>query len=131
MSDDTETEETVVDVWDMQCPKCGDCDHICIAGTAWMTLTVDGTDADSDHEWDDDSAARCEKCDFFGTVRDFQVDEDAPDMRETLDNIAREYLGFELKDQRGSERLDFRDVCVCSLREALTAAYEVGKAAKE
>jgi hypothetical protein len=128
MSDVIETEETVAEVWGMKCPKCGDCDHICIAGTAWMTLTVDGTGAESDHEWTPASAARCEKCEFIGTVADFELDEGSAEMHETLENIAAHHLGFETLERRGRDRLDFKDVSVWQVMDALVAAYKAGKA---
>lgn len=44
--------------------------------------------------------------------------------------IARR-LGFDTLETRNSDRLDFREVAVWQIREALLAAYEAGKAARE
>ncbi len=44
--------------------------------------------------------------------------------------IARR-LGFDTLETRNSDRLDFREVAVWQVRDALQAAYEAGKAARE
>ncbi len=44
--------------------------------------------------------------------------------------IARR-LGFDTLETRNIDRLDFREIAVWQVREALQAAYEVGKAARE
>lgn len=44
----------------------------------------------------------------------------------TLARIARATLGIETLDARGSDRLDFHEVSVASLRAALEAAYHAG-----
>jgi hypothetical protein len=44
-------------------------------------------------------------------------------------DIARKHLGFETLDTRGSDALDFRDVAVWCVRDALEAAYAAGMAA--
>lgn len=63
--------------WGMKCPSCGESERIDIAATVWVRLTDDGTDADAshsgDHEWGDDSPARCNDCDHVGTVKTFTV----------------------------------------------------------
>src|SRR6185436_13823879 len=41
--------------------------------------------------------------------------------------IARDVLGFETLDVRRSDRLDFREVGVVELRQALEAAYDAGR----
>jgi len=43
--------------------------------------------------------------------------------------IAQERLGFDTLATRNSDALDFRDVAVWSVREALEAAYAAGMAA--
>lgn len=44
----------------------------------------------------------------------------------TLTRIARATLGIETLETRGSDRLDFHEVSVASLRAALEAAYRAG-----
>lgn len=44
----------------------------------------------------------------------------------TLTRIARAMLGIETLEIRGSDRLDFHEVSVASLRTALEAAYHAG-----
>jgi hypothetical protein len=48
---------------------------------------------------------------------------------EVLASIAREKLGFETLETRRSDALDFRDVAVWSVKDALEAAYRAGLAA--
>lgn len=45
-----------------------------------------------------------------------------------LSRIAREHLGIETLETRKSDRLDFHDLAVWSIREALRAAYQAGSA---
>ena len=47
-----------------------------------------------------------------------------------LEKIAAEKLGIETLETRMSDGLDFHEVAVWSLREALKAAYELGKSEK-
>jgi hypothetical protein len=45
---------------------------------------------------------------------------------ELLTAIAREHLFFETLETRNSDSLDFKDVCVGAVKDALEAAYEAG-----
>jgi hypothetical protein len=45
-----------------------------------------------------------------------------------LSQIARQHLGIETLETRNSDSLDFHDVAVWTLREALQAAYVAGVA---
>ena len=45
----------------------------------------------------------------------------------TVARIARELLHIETLEVRNRDRLDFHDVGVASLRDALVAAYEAGR----
>jgi hypothetical protein len=45
----------------------------------------------------------------------------------TLAQIAHDTLGIETLETRGTDRLDFHEVAVSSLREALEAAYRAGR----
>ena len=47
-----------------------------------------------------------------------------------LEKIAAEELGIETLETRMSDSLDFHEVAVWSLEEALKAAYELGKSEK-
>ena len=46
-----------------------------------------------------------------------------------LRQIASDVLGIETLESRGSDRLDFHELGVESIREALAAAYEAGRLA--
>lgn len=46
----------------------------------------------------------------------------------TLAEIARDHLGFATLETRNSDSLDFRDVAVWKVEEALKAAFAAGKA---
>lgn len=48
---------------------------------------------------------------------------------ETLERIAREALNIETLKTRNSDSLDFHDVAVWRLKEALEAAYQAGLSA--
>ena len=44
-----------------------------------------------------------------------------------IQNIARDLLGIETLDTRKSDSLDFHDLAVWSIRDALAAAFEAGR----
>lgn len=48
---------------------------------------------------------------------------------EVVEKIARDYLGFTLKTQN-SDSLDFHDVSVWAVRQAMELAYEAGRMSK-
>jgi hypothetical protein len=48
------------------------------------------------------------------------------DINNTLTQIAKKQLGIETLEVRNSDRLDFYDVGVMQLKEALLAAYMMG-----
>jgi hypothetical protein len=48
---------------------------------------------------------------------------------QTLEQIAQRHLGVPTLATRKSDQLDFHDLAVWTLREALAAAYEAGRAA--
>ena len=43
-----------------------------------------------------------------------------------LQHIAKQYLGLETLETRSADHLDFHDLAVWSIREALEAAYQAG-----
>lgn len=47
----------------------------------------------------------------------------------TLDHIAQTILGLETLDTRNSDRLDFHDLAVWSIKAALQAAIDAGQQA--
>jgi hypothetical protein len=50
--------------------------------------------------------------------------------RQAIDAIAAEHLRLETLETRNSDGLDFSDQAVWSLKAALEAAYEAGRAAR-
>ena len=46
---------------------------------------------------------------------------------ETLEAIARKFLGFTTLETRMSDSLDFKEVSVESVKKALEAAYSLGR----
>ncbi len=52
-----------------------------------------------------------------------------PTKRQQLETIAREQLNLRTLKSRKSDRLDFHELAVWSIAEALDAAYEAGKQA--
>lgn len=51
-------------------------------------------------------------------------------MLPALATIARQELGIETVEERGSDRLDFHEVSAMSIRRALEAAYAAGQDAQ-
>ena len=47
-------------------------------------------------------------------------------MNDTINRIAREIFGVETLETRKSDSLDFYDIAVWSIKEALEAAYQAG-----
>ena len=62
------------DVFNLGCPCCGQAEHLQILITALARLSPEGSDADSDHDWDDGSYCRCPECGHDGTVEEFKQD---------------------------------------------------------
>ena len=60
-----------------------------------------------------------------------QLLEDNPELAKAFDQIAQEYMSIDTLETRNSDSLDFYDCSVWSIRNALTKAYELGKAEKE
>jgi hypothetical protein len=48
-------------------------------------------------------------------------------LTQALDRIAKQTLGLETLETRNSDRLDFHDLNVASIRAALLAAYQAGQ----
>ena len=55
----------------------------------------------------------------------------ALNMSDDIERIAKEYFHVETLDTRRSDRLDFYDVAVWSIKSALTAAYMAGASARK
>ena len=55
---------------------------------------------------------------------------DARTREQVIADIAQRILSVETLETRSSDRLDFHDVAVWTLREALLAAYEAGAATR-
>mgnify|MGYP000608995429 CR=1 FL=1 len=50
--------------------------------------------------------------------------------REALTLLAKQRMGFETLEERGRDRLDFKDVAVWTVRDALARAFLAGVKAK-
>lgn len=59
--------------WSMACPKCGQAETLSIEITCTATLSINGTEAEGDHYWDETSSCSCDVCDHHGTVGEFRV----------------------------------------------------------
>lgn len=53
-----------------------------------------------------------------------------PSMSDEIERIAKQYFHVETLETRRSDRLDFHDVAVWSIKSALTAAYMAGASAR-
>jgi hypothetical protein len=77
--EEVEDPKTVFQAWKMCCPACCSDEGIEIVCNIWARLHVGGTTTDDtfdgSHEWSAESPAKCRRCDFSGTVLDFEIDE--------------------------------------------------------
>jgi len=62
--------------YDMACPKCGQADTLSVEITCTATLSIDGTEVNGDHYWDDTSSCYCDACDHHATVGEFRITAD-------------------------------------------------------
>lgn len=63
--------ETLLDIFGLACPRCGNDEALHIAITCLATVTADGSEPFGDHEWDDVSVCVCPACQHVATVADF------------------------------------------------------------
>jgi hypothetical protein len=54
---------------------------------------------------------------------------DTPDLDQLFTDLAKRHLGIATLETRRSDRLDFHEVAVWAVRDALRAAWEAGRAA--
>lgn len=54
----------------------------------------------------------------------------AREVEDKLEKIAQEKLGIDTLEQRWSDSLDFYDLSVWRIKEALAVAYEAGKSGR-
>lgn len=55
------------------CPKCKRGDHLAVGAHVTVRLTPDGSeDSGGAHEWDKDSEAMCNSCNWFGRVGELE-----------------------------------------------------------
>lgn len=59
--------------YDLACPKCGQAEMLSIEITCTATLSIDGTEPNGDHYWDETSSCSCDACDHHGSVAEFRV----------------------------------------------------------
>lgn len=69
------TAEEIGNSFGLTCPECKKGDNLRLAFNGLCSLTIDGTEDDGDHEWDNDSFAMCRNCDWQGTVRELGEEE--------------------------------------------------------
>jgi hypothetical protein len=58
---------------DLACPQCGQADTLSVEITCTAILSIDGTEPQGDHYWDDTSSCSCDACDHHGTVGEFRI----------------------------------------------------------
>jgi len=52
------------------------------------------------------------------------------ELKKQIEEIAKKTMGFETLKERKSDSLDFKEVSIWSVEEALMAAYNLGKKSK-
>ena len=57
----------------IRCPKCGAESRFFISGECDFIVTDEGSEADGDHYWDDDSYTHCADCDHGAALRNFYI----------------------------------------------------------
>lgn len=62
--------------YEMACPKCGQAESLSIEITCTATLTINGTETNGDHYWDETSSCSCDDCDHHGTAGEFRIHAD-------------------------------------------------------
>ena len=62
--------------YDMACPQCGQAEKLSIEITCTATLSINGTEDNGDHYWDETSSCSCDTCSFHGTVAEFRITAD-------------------------------------------------------
>jgi hypothetical protein len=77
----------------IRCPACGNGDVFDISTRALATVTDEGIDNATDHEWDDNSYTRCPECDEDGELGEFRTDVIDPEkaLRHVLRTLLRVY----------------------------------------
>lgn len=58
------------------CPRCGQAETLSIEITCTATLTINGTETNGDHYWDEASSCSCDDCDHHGTAGEFRITPD-------------------------------------------------------
>jgi rubredoxin len=84
------------------CPKCKQGDKLSVVVQAWAKMLPDGTDADGDQEWDENSGASC-GCGWEGKIRDLTK---LPDEDEERPMYECQNCGLELRRNQCSEARD-------------------------
>ncbi len=59
--------------YDMACPRCGQADTLSVEITCTATLSINGTEDNGDHYWDEASSCGCDACDYRGTAGEFRI----------------------------------------------------------
>jgi|LNFM01.1.fsa_nt_gb hypothetical protein len=75
MSSASKPKHDLRSAWGKACPKCGWAEALTVTITCSALLSIDGTEAHGDHEWEHSSDCCCDKCGHNGVVSDFLVSE--------------------------------------------------------
>lgn len=57
----------------MACPKCGQAEKLTVEITCTATLSINGTEENGDHYWNETSSCSCDACDHHGVVSEFHA----------------------------------------------------------
>lgn len=57
----------------MACPECGQADKLTIEISCTATLSINGTEDNGVHYWDETSSCSCDACNHRGSVAEFRV----------------------------------------------------------
>ena len=59
--------------YDLACPRCSQAETLSIVVSCTAILSIEGTDVQGDHDWDDTSCCFCDLCGHNGTVGEFRI----------------------------------------------------------
>ena len=72
----TKTAHNLRTEYDLACPECGQAETLSIVVTCTAILSIDGTEVQGDHDWDETSCCFCDECGHNGLVGEFRITTD-------------------------------------------------------
>lgn len=93
--------ESLLDIYRLACPRCGNAEVLEIAIICMSRITSDGSEPFGDHDWDAASACLCPICKHVATVAEFTSRPEPTNSAGTLYNHAYD-IGFSIETSDAS-----------------------------